>query len=139
MTVEKEFFLKGKTVENEIEDLHTFFQDWFNGSIDKHQLSRFEQVLADEFKLITPNAEVFDKSTILDTIEKGYNTQSDRKIWTENVTIQAVEGVVIATYHELQENRGEKNRRLSTAVFRYKQETPNYCQWIRVHETWIEP
>lgn len=129
-----------KTIEriiSEVHGLHQFFENWFNGTISPDQFRRFKNAISSKFNLITPRAEIFDSTSILELVKEGYNTEQDRRIWTENISVRSIGNLYLATYHELQEQGGQRSTRLSTALFSKHQDAPNGYLWEHVHETWI--
>jgi hypothetical protein len=45
--------------------------------------------------------------------------------------------MLLATYEEWQVIEGETRGRLSTALFRNREGTPNGIEWVHLHETWM--
>ncbi|MHA2503116.1 MAG: DUF4440 domain-containing protein [Candidatus Kariarchaeaceae archaeon] len=130
-----ESFLSGESVQQEIIDLHQFFEDWFTGEV-KEDITRFDSVMAPDFELISPSGQQINRQSIVDMIAQGYNSQTDRKIWVEDITCRVQGDLVIATYYELQSYEGEHTKRISTAIFSYDPELPCSSLWHHVHETW---
>ena len=134
----KESRLSEDSVKNEVEELHLFFQDWFNGDVSKDKIERFTSVVSSDFQIIAPNATFSYVKDLKKMIELGYDTSSGRRIWTENIATREVGSLIIATYNELQEYDGIFTKRISSALFSYDPNTPNECKWHHVHETWIK-
>jgi hypothetical protein len=129
-------------VEAEIEQLHQFFQDWYNGDIPHtgDVFERLENALAEGFRLITPGAQIIERASILAVIKKDRNSRMAMRIWIEDVNIQhGFEEHVLATYQEWQQRDGQTTVRLSSVLFRSNPELPNGFAWIYVHETWLDP
>lgn len=126
----------------EITQLHQFFQSWFNGEIDDtdDQYDRLEHVLASEFVLITPEGMENERSRLIRGLRSAHGGNRDNpvKIWVEDIRCRHHEGnVAVFTYHEWQEKKGDKKGRLSTVLFRRKDEIPEGVEWLHVHETWL--
>lgn len=121
-------------VKNEIEDLHEFFTDWFNGKLEDYQFDRVEQALDKDFELITPRGEHFRRDQIVDLIRKAKGADPQRKIWTEFISCKKFGTIVVALYHELQDLGDKQTKRLSTAIFSIEPK----LKWLHVHETWVE-
>ncbi len=137
MESKEEVFFSGSTVKKEIEELHHFFELWFTGKINEDDIERFIEVLDDDFQLIAPNGASMNQEQITSLIIKLYNN-TKRTIWVENIETRVVGTLVQATYHEYQQGNGTNTKRISSALFKYDPEMPNYARWLHVHETWVE-
>lgn len=127
-------------IENEIIQLHRFFQDWFNGEIPRSTGSfcRLTEVLAPGFIIISPDAGILNRATLLNSLDSAHNTRQGMRIWIQDILLPHQIGEnYIATYQEWQELEGRVTARLSTAVFHVHPGTPNGVRWIHVHETWL--
>jgi hypothetical protein len=129
---------------NEIVELHSFFEDWFNAKLDKNEgmFQRFPGVLDDKFELIAPSGLRFTKNEIIQIIWDAHasrvNTGSPMKIWIENFSFRLIrEDVFLVTYEEWQKTNGEDKGRLSTAIFCKCANDFNGIAWLHVHETWL--
>ncbi len=128
-------------VEAEIVQLHQFFQDWYNGALpeSKETFQRLKNALADGFRIITPDAKIIERETILNAIESAHNTRSDMRIWIEDVRIQRwFEDQILASYQEWQKINEKTTCRLSSVIFGSNPENPNGLEWLYVHETWMD-
>ncbi|MEX2466974.1 MAG: DUF4440 domain-containing protein [Gemmatimonadota bacterium] len=125
--------------QQEIEELHRFFQDWFRGEAVEASLSRLEAALAPDFVLITPGGRVLDRNTVVTGVASQRGSDPAARLWIENVTLrQAWAELMIVTYEEWQERRGSAARgRLSTVVFGTHARPPTDLQWVHLHETWL--
>ena len=128
----------------EVVQLHRFFQDWFNGTLDKtdENFRRFGDVVADGFQIILPNGELTDREEILERVRQahGVNTVSGTpiRIWIDGYRSRPIdEALQLVTYQEWQQTDGEPRGRRSTAVMRDKPGTPNRVEWLHVHEVWL--
>lgn len=127
--------------ENEVIELHQFFQDWFNGELQPtaENYARFADVLSADFIIVGPDGNITEREPLIAGLRSAHNSQSDFKIWIENFQFRHQEGnVAVATYEEWQTAaEGETNARLSTVVFREEAGMPNGVVWLHVHETWL--
>lgn len=127
--------------QTEINELHQFFQDWFNGIIPAtdENFVRLSMVLDQNFVIISPGGKLTKRDSLLDGLRNAYNTRSRCKIWIENVQFQRLAGdVVVTTYEEWQQDSaGPPAGRISTALFKKNVHTPNGVSWLHVHETWL--
>ncbi|MDQ7035232.1 MAG: hypothetical protein Q9P01_10470 [Anaerolineae bacterium] len=73
--------------EEEIIDLHQYFEDWFTGKLEKTEInaSRLPDALADDFHIIASNGRITPRDTLIPALFNAYGTQSDFRIWIENV------------------------------------------------------
>ena len=133
-----------KTAQREIEELHLFFQQWFNGDLEDtdENFQRFAGVMAEDFEIITPAGLRVLRAELLLRLRAAHSTQRDSepplRIWVENVQARPLAPELIhATYEEWQETGGEVKGRLSTALLRSADGTPNNLGWVHVHEVWL--
>ena len=125
---------------NEIDQLHAFFQGWFNGELPAtaDSFARFAGVLAEPFTLIAPTGVHAEREQVLAGLRQSHASRSDIRIWIENVRLQHHSGdIIIATYEEWQQTGDTTTARLSTVVFREKSGNPNGLEWLHMHETWL--
>lgn len=126
-------------VEKEIVELHEFFEGWFSGRLTGNEISVLDDVIHDEFVLITPHADQIDKSSLKEIISSNYGKIIDQKIWVENIRIRSIfDGVILATYNECQKKNNVETCRLSSALFKKDPSTRNQIKWFHLHETFIE-
>jgi hypothetical protein len=125
----------------EINQLHQFFQDWFNGELTPSDeiFHRCEKVLAPNFIMVQPDGHIIQHDALLKNLRKAHQSRSDFRIWIENVQIHfSVGNVFLATYQEWQESNGDVSARQSSALFLKSNSTPNGVLWLHVHETRIK-
>ena len=132
-------------LELEINELHTFFQQWFNGEIPQSNLvfQRFTTVLHPRFLLITPEGKKYNKSEIGKQIWDAYGSRNPQKdpftIWIENYTyLGKFDTIFLVNYEEWQIQKSVKKGRVSTAIFEKSNNDHNNVRWILVHETWLD-
>lgn len=128
----------------EVVQLHRFFQDWFNGTLDKtdENFRRFGEVVAEEFQIILPNGEMTDREDILVRVRDahGGNAASGTpiRIWIDAFRSRPIDaGLQLVTYQEWQQTDADPRGRRSTAVMRARPGTPNGVEWLHVHEVWL--
>ncbi len=129
----------------EVPELHRFFQDWFNGDLFETDdaFARFDDVVAPSFHMVSPDARVMDRDTIIARVRAGHaSAQSPpgrrMKIWIENHHVRWLNSdLVLVTYEEWQSGNGETRGRISTALLRNASSKPNGLEWLHVHETWL--
>lgn len=130
--------------ENEVVELHRFFQDWFNGVLPptEEAFERFSSVMADEFVIISPNGELTERDELVERLRAAHGIwrrlSRPGRIWIENLRVRhRVGDQILVLYEEWQEMDGESRGRLSTALFRLRETAPNGVQWLHVHEVWL--
>ena len=129
----------GSLVEKEIVELHEFFEGWFCGRLTGNEISVLDNVIHDEFILITPQADQIDKSRLKEIISSNHGKISDQKIWVENISIRSTfDGVILATYNECQKKNDVETCRLSSVLFKKDDSARNKIRWLHLHETFIE-
>jgi hypothetical protein len=123
----------------EIEELHTFFCDWFAGKLPKTDFdSRFTTRFAPDLVFIPPAGELLGLAELSTAIYKGYASNPKFRVQIRGVTIQReFNGYVLATYEEWQRNalasKPADNGRIATVVFKIG----DSLKWVHIHETWL--
>lgn len=128
----------------EVEGLHRFFQDWFNGEVPEtdEAFGRFSGVLGESFAIVNPLGQLLDRATLVERLRSSYapeNTEPIR-IWIEGFELRQTwpgeDGdLVLVIYEEWQQREGSRQRRLSSAWLRERADTPNGLEWLHVHQT----
>lgn len=127
-------------VQTEIELLHQFFADWFNGDLPKTEeaYAPFVAALADDFVIVAPGGKARERVALLQGLWDAHDSQTDIRIWIEAVQLRRVRGdIVWATYEEWQTIGGNTTGRISTAIFSRQPEGEPALKWEHVHETWL--
>lgn len=127
--------------EDEVVELHRFFQAWYRGEIDPggEGFSRFSDVLSESFHLISPDGRLVSRSEILAAVRAAHGSKPPAfEIRTGEVHFRiGSRRVGVVTYEEWHEGGGEGRGRVSTAVFQDRADAPNGVEWVHVHETWL--
>lgn len=127
----------------EVEDLHRFFTDWFNGAQPDTDAtwSMFEHVMAPGFALVTPGGQLLERAALLESLRPLHGQHPPEAEFAISIRGFAVRHigaeVVVATYEEWQTLNGAERGRLSTAAFERNPAMPNRVRWLHVHETWL--
>lgn len=126
----------------EIEELHLFFQEWFEATVpdDETTFARVAGALAEDFELISPDGRRRDREAILASIREGYGEHAGEgrefRIEIHDVRLRFVlDDGALVTYEEWQTSDGSENRRLGSAWFRKADEAPRGVRWVHLHET----
>lgn len=127
--------------EDEVLELHRFFQAWYRGEIDAdgEAFGRVSEVLAEGFHLVSPEGEMVARSDILAAIRRSHASKpADFVIRTERCHFRAGgRGLGVVTYEEWHEEEGKSRGRISTAVLQDRADAPQGVEWVHVHETWL--
>ena len=130
--------------EDEIVDLHRFFERWFNGELDDspEAFARLSDVLSERFQMITPGGERLERRQVLEGVRAKHGSHRGAprpyKIRIDNVESRYRDaGAALITYEEWQEVDGTVRGRTSSALFREREDTPFGVEWLHLHETWI--
>ena len=124
----------------EIEELHQFFQDWFNGDLPETDASfaRFADVMAPDFEMVSPNGRSISITSLQPALRQRYNSWQNGRIWIKNVRVHWQKGeLLLVVYEEWQAVDGEENGRLSSVLFQQQPNLPNGLLWLYLHETWL--
>ncbi|WP_282092066.1 DUF4440 domain-containing protein [Epibacterium ulvae] len=125
-------------VTKEIVDLHDFFTQWFNGTVERDQLApRFLSHLDDNVIFIPPEGHILTGDMLKGGFDSGYGSNTDFRIQIRDVAIrQEVGDLVMATYTEWQigaTQSAHKNARVTSVLM--KMTTP--VTWLHIQETWL--
>lgn len=126
----------------EINELHRFFQNWFNGVLDNSDecFRRLSEVLADGFEIISPPGTRTHREELLNSLRDTHamHAASPIEISIQNCGARALsDQIYLATYEEWQATASDKKGRLSSAIMRTARDTPHGVEWLQVHETWL--
>lgn len=127
-------------VQQEIEELHQFFQDWYNGVLPQSNeaFARFADAMALGFTIIFPSGNVMRREPLVEALYKSYDGRDGFRIWIKNVQIhQKVGDVIVASYQEWQRDQEQTTARLSSVILERDSNAPNGLRWLHVHETWL--
>ena len=130
--------IDAESVVHEIERLHKFFEDWFNGGHDR-TIDEFTDSLDSDFYIVSPRSALSDRARIIETVG-SHRGSWPVEIRIENVHIRSEEGaLLIATYEEHQ-NRGSQSAVLISTVGLIRDATrAGGFRWLFVHESWLVP
>lgn len=126
----------------EVEELHAFFQAWFNGSVDNSDetYARVTDVLGEGFLIISPSGNLKERDELVEALRRSYKPEGTEPIHIQIDSFrirQRLDDVVVVTYVEWQQRGEDRRGRLTTAVLRQRAGTPNGFEWLHVHETWL--
>lgn len=127
--------------EDEVVDLHRFFQAWYRGEIDPDGggFSRLSDVLAEGFHMVSPDGEVIGRGEILSALRAAHGSKvADFVIRTDECRFRSgSRRLGVVTYEEWQEEGGTRRGRIATAVLQDRADAPNGVEWVHVHQTWL--
>lgn len=122
----------------EIERLHRFFENWFNG-VEGLTIDQFADSLDDDFYIVAPLGVILDKRDIVIAIETNAGTEPVA-INIENVELRRRESsdMQIATYEEHQTRSSGNTTIISTVGLVPDSNRPGGFSWLFVHETALD-
>ncbi|MFV1970768.1 MAG: DUF4440 domain-containing protein [Acidimicrobiia bacterium] len=124
-------------IAHEIERLHQFFEDWFNG-VRSRSIEEFSDALDETFFIVSPMGDISDKARIVEAVD-GRRGASPVEIHIGNVRIRRLEGeLLISTYEERQIRETESTVMAATVGLVPDSSRPGGFRWIFVHESWLQ-
>jgi hypothetical protein len=128
----------------EIQELHSFFENWFNGVIAKTRpnFERVSEVLHPNFNLIPPSGKIVSRKRLLEMIWDAHDSRKHSndlmKIWIKNFRFQQMsETHFLVVYEEWQRINDADKGRISTAIMMKQDNSYQDLIWYSVHETWL--
>jgi hypothetical protein len=125
---------------NEVIALHQFFEDWFVGR-EGTDYSRLDSALAADFEMVTPGGAVVTRGPLVEQLRGAFGRWKDSP---QKIEIREIAGLTLGggwtlvRYEEWHlPEEGEAVGRVSTAIFRSREDAPRGVEWVRLHETWI--
>lgn len=128
----------------EVADLHAFFEAWLSGRLDRTRavFSRLENVLGDEFSMVSPGGARLRRSDVTSWIWDAHGTRAKtagfRIVAIESELLHLRPPLVVLRYVEEQEADGVVTRRWATALFDVVTEG-GAVRWLALQETWTAP
>lgn|GEM_PF-456638 len=125
--------------EREIVALHEFFQQWYRGELEPTDFARFERALEADFQIITPEGMLLPRADIIQAVRQQAGSDPSAVLEIRNVELVAVDtDIAVFRYEEWQSSAGVAPRgRLSSVVFRRRDDADNGLGWRQVQETWL--
>ena len=126
----------------EIERLHQFFIDWFNGVVPKtaEAYASFRSATATDFHIIPPGGALVGIDALAQGLYEAHNQRPGLDIQVKKMKIRQDMGdYCLATYEEWQLEQGdtEWKGRVSSALLSRNEAAPAGLMWHHVHETWL--
>jgi len=119
--------------EEEVRQLHAFFERWFAGTAYPTELERLD-VLDGSFQMIGPDGRLQNVDEVRSAIEHAYGRRS-MLIEIRNVRVHPT--APVGMYEEWQTIDGEVTGRISSAVMANDPSAPNGLRWMHLQETWL--
>ncbi len=126
-------------VEKEVEDIHVFFVEWFNGTADKATYEeRFVKRFDPSAFFVGPDGVLLEYSALMEGMRGAHGINPDFRIAIRDVVVRyESKSQVVATYTEWQMNavnaERTNNGRQTSAVLK----KGDSLSWISVQETWL--
>ncbi len=131
-------------IEREIEEIHTFFESWFNGARPQTDrvFDELESRLHADFHIVMPSGDLLTRSQLLAALRRGWGTNPKFRIRTRLLYWKpSGVGTWLAVYEEWQKaarnSAPANNGRVTSAVFIPADSAPNRVAWLHAHETWL--
>ncbi|MEM9582173.1 MAG: hypothetical protein AAGA08_03585 [Pseudomonadota bacterium] len=126
-------------VTKEVVDLHDFFTEWFNGTVERDQLDpQFLSRLDKNVIFIPPEGHIMTGDMLRGGFDRGYGANKDFRTKIRDVRIRHEIGdLVMAINTEWQMGTAlsaEKNNARVTSVV---VKMTNPVTWLHIHETWL--
>ena len=128
----------------EVFEFHRFLMKWYTDrdKPDKLLFTEFTDVLATDFRLVTPQGRIFTRPQLEKRVWDAYGVHAKDpvpfRVWVERFEGRPLgPDHHVVMYEEWQEVRGETRVRQSSAVFRKSDQSRNGVDWVHVHETWL--
>ncbi|MDW3182598.1 hypothetical protein [Roseobacter sp.] len=123
----------------EIVDLHEFFTEWFNGSVERDQLEpRFLSRLDENVVFIPPEGHIMTGDMLKGGFDRGYGSNKDFRIQIRDVTIRHEIGdLVMATYTEWQIGAALSAEKNNARVSSVLMKMTGPVTWLHIQETWL--
>lgn len=124
--------------EDEVLELHRFFERWFSGSADKDEIGRLSGVLSERFLMVSPEGETLDRRGLVARLFERHGADRVRISIRDLRERFRTGGHCMITYEEWQQDGdGPARGRLSSALFRERSDAPQGVEWVHLHETWL--
>ena len=131
----------------EVEELHQFFQDWFNGVLpaSEQAFARVQAALAEDFEIVGPDGRHTQRAQLLPALRAARpakarpSSQQALKIRVKKVHARKLgSDLWLVSYEEWHERGQERKGRTSTAILQVSATAPGGFLWQHVHETWLK-
>ena len=125
-----------KDYEQEIIDLHIFFEHWLGGRLEKSEeaFNPLEKALATSFNIVGPDGIMTARNILMVKLYEAHNSRPDLTITIKNVQLHHEdERSLTASYEEWQRINETETARISSALFLKREQ----LLWQHVHETWL--
>ena len=125
-------------VREEIEEMHRFFVDWFNGKAAQPVFDEFTSRFDDTVKYIGAEGSLLDRTALIGFLGGAQGIASNFRIAIRDVKIQSLsDSHIVVTYTEWQRHATfsdrPENGRITTLIL--SKSKP--FRWMHIHETWL--
>ncbi|MBD8514048.1 DUF3291 domain-containing protein [Photobacterium sp. CAU 1568] len=125
----------------EVDDLHDFLQQWFQGEISNTSENR--ELLSSRFdqfgELLSPDGLIEPFHCLENRFNSAHGKFLNAKIWITGFTPVLLNNKdILVKYTEWRQIDGETNVRFTTALLSEKNKAPNGIVWKHIHETWSD-
>lgn len=146
VTEPKESFSIESACEQEVIELHRFFEAWFLGDLPDTDegFARFAGVMGERFRIVSPSGAMTGIDRLGPSLRGAHGAWASDdvkgRIWIENVDVRILDeraGLCLVTYEEWQEKGAPARGRRSSAVLKRDTAAVAGLRWLHVHETWL--
>lgn len=126
-------------VRQDIEDLHSFFVGWYNGTVpDSAFETEFLARLDPAFSIIMPSGVKLDYETLSSAMRESFGGNKGFRIEIRNVRlVHVTESTAVATYEEWQRKEQGGAESGSARVSTVTLARGDTLKWLHVQETWL--
>ncbi len=126
--------------EREVESLHRFLQDWFNGHVAStdNALRRFSDVLVPSFQIVSADGSTTHRKAAIDVVRGAHGMWQGRKgkITIKNFNARVITGyTVVATYEEWHQVGDVRQGFKTTAALQMRWGHVEGVEWLHLHQT----
>ena len=122
----------------EVENLHQFIQQWFNGSIPKTEdaFARLSTSWPHGFTLIDPHNKCHSSTELLKSTYQLHGQFTKLSIQIKSIRVTShLSGAAVAVYEEWHVEPIESEARLCSATFAVEADHPGRLSWVHIHES----
>ena len=122
----------------EVESLHQFIQQWFNGAVPKTDevFARLSASWPEGFTLVDPRNKCHSSTELLESTYQLHGKFPHLSIHIKKMKVSRHRsGTAIAVYEEWHVEPIETEARLCSATFAFESAHPGRLSWVHIHES----
>lgn len=126
-------------VAQEVQNLHQFFELWFNGVVSKtaDTFTRVTSAWSEPFTLVDPTNQIHTSASLLSDTFDFHGSFPNLLIQIHKLSVSATDdySVAVALYEERHINGIETEVRLCSATFVRQEISSHGTKWLHIHES----